>query len=71
MKRLLLVAVLILGFMFMSGCTTEFYKHDTIYKSNDHMTFSWWGYKTPTDEDLKMSESEGWWGDGIFYIPAE
>jgi hypothetical protein len=35
------------------------------------MTFSWWGYKTPTQEDLKASESEGWWGTEIPYIPAE
>ena len=49
----------------------EFYKHDTIYKTNDHMTFSWWGYNAPTQEDLKASESEGWWGAEIPYVPAE
>jgi len=50
MKKVLFL--LIIGF-FLAGCSPEFYKHDTIYKSNDHMTFSWWGYRTPTDEDLK------------------
>ena len=64
------IFLLIIAF-FLAGCTAEWYKHDTIYKTNDHMTFSWWGYKSPTDEDLKNSESEGWWGDEIPYIPAE
>jgi hypothetical protein len=64
------ILLLIIAF-FLAGCSAEFYKHDTVYKTNDHMTFSWWGYKTPTDEDLKMSESEGWWGEEIPYIPAE
>ena len=27
-----------------------------------------WGV---TDEDLQKSESEGWWGDEIPYVPAE
>ena len=35
------------------------------------MTFSWWGYKSPDNEDLKKSESEGWWGTEVPYIPAE
>ena len=56
---------------FLAGCTAEFYKHDTIYKTNDHMTFSWWGYKAPTQDDLKASESERWWGAEIPYVPAE
>ena len=62
---LLIIAV------FLAGCTAEWYKHDTVYKTNDHMTFSWWGYKNPTDEDLQKSESEGWWGEEYPYIPAE
>ena len=41
------------------------------FQINDHMTFSWWGYKAPTQDDLNASESEGWWGDEIPYVPAE
>ena len=54
------IFLLIIAF-FLAGCTAEWYKHDTVYKTNDHMTFSWWGYKSPTDDDLQKSESEGWW----------
>ena len=64
------IFLLIIAF-FLAGCTAEWYKHDTVYKTNDHMTFSWWGYKSPTDDDLQKSESEGWWGDEIPYVPAE
>jgi hypothetical protein len=54
------------------GCTPEWYKHDTVYKSNEHMVFSWWGYKNPTLEDGANQELQGgWWGEEVFYIPAE
>ena len=68
MKKI--IFLLIIAF-FLAGCTAEWYKHDTVYKTNDHMTFSWWGYNSPDDEDLAKSESEGWWGDEYPYIPAE
>lgn len=68
MKKI--IFLLIIAF-FLAGCTAEWYKHDTIYKTNDHMTFSWWGYKSPTNQDLQKSESEGWWGAEVPYIPAE
>ena len=72
MRKLVLTAVLTLGIMFVvGGCSPEWYKHDTVYKTNDHMTFSWWGYDNPTDEDLKQSNEEGWWGDAVPYIPAD
>jgi hypothetical protein len=64
------IFLLIIAF-FLAGCTAEWYKHDTIYKTNDHMTFSMWGYKNPTNDDLQKSESEGWWGEEVPYIPAE
>jgi hypothetical protein len=35
------------------------------------MTFSWWGYNNPDNDDLKKSQEEGWWGEEIPYIPAE
>ena len=57
--------------MFVAGCSAEWYEHDTIYKTNDHMWYSMGGYKNTTQEDLQKSESQGWWGDEIPYIPAE
>lgn len=73
MRKLFLIAVLALVIMFaVGGCTAEWYKHDTVYKTNDHMFFSWWGYDSPDDEDLKnQREQGGWWGDEYPYIPAE
>jgi len=68
MKKL--IFILILAF-FLAGCTAEWYKHDTIYRDHDHMFFSWWGYKSPTQEDLMNSQEARWWGDEIPYIPAE
>lgn len=70
MKKLALFVALV--FMIMSlGCTAEWYKHDTVYKTNDHMFFSWWGYNSPDDQDLEQSKDEGWWGDEVPYIPGE
>ena len=68
MKKI--VFLLIISF-FIAGCTAEWYKHDTIYSTNEHMFFSWWGYNTPTQEDLMNSQKQGWWGEEIPYIPAE
>ena len=70
MKKL--VFCLIVVAFLLSGCTAELYKHDTVYKTNDHMFFSWWGYNNPDDQDLlNQREQGGWWGNEIPYIPAE
>ncbi len=50
MKKVLFI--LIIAF-FLAGCTAEWYKHDTIYKTQDHMFFSWGGYNNPTPEKLQ------------------
>ncbi len=53
------IFLLIIAF-FLAGCTAEWYKHDTIYKTNDHMTFSWWGYNNPSNEDLhNLNQKDG------------
>jgi hypothetical protein len=65
---LLIAAVFLAGLV---GCSAEWYKHDTIYKTNDHMYFSWWGYKNPTQTDAQQSQQEGWWGEDVPYIPAQ
>jgi hypothetical protein len=68
MKKL--IVLLFMGLL-IAGCSSEFYKHDTLFKDWDHVKFSWWGYKNPTAEDAKMSDQQGWWGEAIPYIPAE
>jgi hypothetical protein len=68
MKKL--IVLLFIGLL-LAGCSSEFYKHDSVFKDWDHVKFSWGGYKNPTAEDAKMSDDRGWWGEGIPYIPAE
>ena len=68
MKKLI---VLFLLALLIGGCSSEFYKHDTLYKTNSHWGFSWWGYRNVTAEDAQKSEEQGWWGREIPYIPAE
>jgi hypothetical protein len=62
---------LIILTIFLAGCSSEFYKHDSIYKDWNHVKFSWWEYENPTAEHAKMSAERGWWGEKIPYIPAE
>jgi hypothetical protein len=69
MKKLVVIGLL-LGLL-MTGCSSEFYKHDTVFKDWDHWKFSWWGYHNPTAQDASESQQQGWWGQEIPYIPAE
>jgi len=57
MKKLFLM-VLLAG-LFLGGCSAEFYKHDTLYKTNDHLKFSLWGYRNPTAQDVQKSQQQG------------
>ncbi|MBW1767252.1 MAG: hypothetical protein JRI43_03175 [Deltaproteobacteria bacterium] len=64
MKRLCLMIFVV---MFLSGCGTaaqrsEFWEHDTMYRSWGHLCYSWTGYKNPTPEDTNQSQQENWWG---------
>lgn len=68
MKKIVFLILLIL---LVAGCSSEFYKHDSVFKDWDHVKFSWWGYKNPTAEDAKNSAQAGWWGEEIPYIPAD
>ena len=40
MKKLI---VLILLALLIGACSSEWYKHDSVFKDWDHMAFSWWG----------------------------
>ncbi|MBI5578910.1 MAG: hypothetical protein HY895_07135 [Deltaproteobacteria bacterium] len=68
MKKLLL---LLAAAMLIAGCTSEFYKHDSVFKTNDHVAYSWWGYDKTSPTDAKKSAEQGWWGKEIPYIPAK
>jgi uncharacterized protein YxeA len=68
MKKLVL---LLFAVMLIAGCSSEFYKHDSLFKTNDHVAYSWWGYKNTTAANAKMSADQGWWGKEIPYMPAK
>ena len=65
-KRLILYAIIVVGF---TSCASmqkgDFLNHDTMYKNNAHMIFSWWGYKSPSVEDHRKSVSQDWWGEEV------
>jgi len=70
MKKII-ITIAMLSIFSLYGCGTaakqsEFWEHSTMYKNCDHMKFSIWGYKNPTDETFKRSHEQGWWG-----IPIE
>jgi hypothetical protein len=68
MRKLVL---LLAAAMLIAGCTSEFYKHDSLFKTNDHAAYSWWGYNKTGPMDAKKSAEQGWWGKEIPYIPAK
>jgi len=63
MKKTLL---LLLFGVFLSGCAalkeSEFTEHSALYSTWDHVKYSWWGYANPTQETLKESQGQKWWG---------
>lgn len=64
MKRWFLVMMAVL---FLAGCGASaresgYYEHNTLYKSWDHMKFSWGDYKNADQKDGQKSKDEGWWG---------
>ncbi|MCP4748372.1 MAG: hypothetical protein GY874_19890 [Desulfobacteraceae bacterium] len=50
---------------------SEYWEHETVYKNWDHMKFSWYGYINVTDQDVKKSNEQNWWGIYIPQSPAE
>lgn len=69
------IMILLLMSAFLVGCASlkesELGKHDTIYASSSHMSYSIWGYKNPDAKWQKLSEAQGWWGKSIPYVPAK
>lgn len=73
MKRLLALLILT-AFVFGCGAAaqkSEFWQHDTMYRTNDHMRYSWSGFRNPTAETGKKSIEQGWWGIEIPYVPGQ
>ena len=67
MKKFILLIIMIIMGLFLLGCGTdversEFWKHSSHYASWEHTFYSWSGYKNPTQETLKQSNDQGWWG---------
>ncbi len=64
MKKFFLVLIISMFFLSCGGTAkqSEFWDHDTMYRNNDHLLFSWSGYKNPTPETLNKSQEQGWWG---------
>lgn len=61
-----ILVILVSAFLF--GCAgTEWTKHDTIFASGAHMSYSLWGYKHPDAKWQKLSDEQGWWGTPIEY----
>lgn len=75
MKRLI-VLLAIVGLLFTAGCSDEFLAHDSVFKTNDHLAYSWWGYDNCDEEaeyQALQAKQGGWWGDttSCIEIPAE
>ena len=73
MRRLILLVFI--G-IFLAGCAgtakeAEFSAHSTMYKNWDHLKFSWWGYKEPSEETSRKTVEQGWWGIPISYTPEK
>lgn len=53
--------------LFMAGCGTaakesEFWQHSTMYRSGDHLKYSWGGYMPTTPDEVQESTAQQWWG---------
>ncbi len=68
---LLIIAVVMLAGCSHSVANSEFLQHDTFYKNWDHMKFSWFGYRNPTDEDTQKAIEQGWWGIEVPHVPGQ
>ncbi len=73
MRRLL---VLLFLSAFLAGCggaaqKSEFWQHDTMYRTFDHMCFSCSGYKNPNQTTMQDSLDQKWWGIEIPYVPGQ
>lgn len=67
MKKINLLIALIIAVAFLMGCgaaaqRSEFFEHNSMYKSWDHLKYSWGGYKHQDMGSAKESTEQTWWG---------
>jgi hypothetical protein len=65
--RKAMVLVLLAVCACAAGCSTaaqqsEVWKHDTMYRSWDHLRFSWGGHRDVSDKEREESMEQNWWG---------
>ena len=66
MRKTILAIILVIALVFSFGCSKEWMAHDTVYKTNQHMWFSWFGYLDADAADLECQRAQGgWWGEPI------
>ncbi len=68
--------VLVTSALLLASCSgslmqSEFMEHDSMYKNWDHMKFSWFGHRSPIDEDQQKSIDQQWWGFEVPYVPGQ
>ena len=75
MKKLVVLLCMVL---FLVSCgqsslisRSEYLQHDTMYKNWDHMKFSLFGQDEATDQDVKKSIEQQWWGIEVPYVPGQ
>ncbi|MGZ6236883.1 MAG: hypothetical protein ACXWMJ_06140 [Syntrophales bacterium] len=64
-ERFVILLVILSSFFLFPGCASLSCGDSTnksVWASGRHAWFSVWGYRNMTDEDVKLSQSEGWWG---------
>jgi len=65
MKKIMFILVVV-SMLFAVGCSKEWYEHDTVYKTNQHMYFSLFGYKSADSNDANtQNDQDGWWGEPV------
>jgi hypothetical protein len=56
--------------LFLFGCgqmarESEFWDHNSVYKTGNHFLFSAFGYPLCDDSCVQLSKKEGWWGQTV------
>jgi hypothetical protein len=73
MKKLVVLGLLTLFIIScgQSATRSEYWQHDSMYKNNSHMWFSWFGHRNVNSEDVQKSQEQGWWGTEVPYVPGQ
>lgn len=56
----------------LAGCGGNYPQGGPLYRSWDHLKYSWHRGKPPlTEKDLKEAQEQGWWGNPVDYTQQE